>query len=491
MVEQQEKEEHHKSPSRTMDEAVCTSRVSRVAVVLVMACVLAPLVVMEVAGERCTVMRGDCRLVADLEYPDDHTPFTALNISCECKRGEDVTSNLEQLKGAKCAGWIPSSASDPKVNSSTLYIVGCSIRAKPLPASVLDQLRRTNRLELFVRDSPALRLSPYIHQPESNTDLPQLHATFINSNVSGIPEGVLGNVNEAKVSLEDCRVGVIESRAFSVYPQHASVNITFLNTVITTLKMVAFELPPSSEVTMIGGRVLAWDRSGYAGGERLELRGVTVGRILGYAINLYGLQSFTMTGCTVAELLSEALAYRTLPYGKEMKNNSAVLTGNTFITTSGEAFLNLCFVNDLVWSMNTFANLAAGPLRLQIKECERERNWRKVVTRTDLNCSNCEDFRNPDKQTCAMYETGLCVSCKGQSNSCNRPILSHLIDGPCEESHPDVTEALRTTCVTPSATTAGSRTSRILRGEGAKLIPSALPLVVVVVVVAIGMVINV
>ncbi|KAK3880268.1 hypothetical protein Pcinc_015233 [Petrolisthes cinctipes] len=477
-----------------MEEAVRTSRLSCVVVALVMACVVAPMVVMEVAGERCTVMRGDCRMVADLEYLDDNTPFTALNISCECKRGQDVTSSLEQLnRASKCAGWIPSSASDPKVNSSTLYIVGCSIRAEPLPASVLDQLRLTNRLELFVQDSPKFRLSRYIHQPESTTDLPELHATFINSNVSSIPEGVLGNVNGAKVSLEDCQVGVIESRAFSEYPQHASVNITFLNTDITTLKMVAFELPPSSEVTMIGGRVLAWDRSGYTGGARLELRGVIIGRILGYAINLYGLQSFTMTGCTVAEVLSEALAYssRTLPYGKEMKNNSAVLAGNTFMTASGEAFLNLCFVNDLVWKMNTFVNLTAGPLRLQSKECERERNWRKVVTRTDLNCSNCEDFKHPDNQTCAIYETGLCVSCKGQSNSCNRPILSHLIDGPCEESHPDVTEALRTTCVTPTATTTGSRTSRILRGGGAKLIPSALPLVVVVVVVATGMVINV
>lgn len=66
---------------------------------------------------------------------------------------------------------------------------------------------------------------------------------------------------------------------------------------------------------MIGGRVQAWDRSGFEGGAHLELRNLRIGRLLGYAINLYGLHSFIMADCTIAELLAEALAYRNLRLG--------------------------------------------------------------------------------------------------------------------------------------------------------------------------------
>lgn len=62
--------------------------------------------------------------------------------------------------------------------------------------------------------------------------------TLTTSNLSGIPEGVLGGVNLTNVHMEDCSVGVMESRAFTQYSEEASVNITFINTVITTLKMV-------------------------------------------------------------------------------------------------------------------------------------------------------------------------------------------------------------------------------------------------------------
>lgn len=39
--------------------------------------------------EVCTLIRGDCRLVATLKNPDDPlTTFKALNVSCECKHGQ-------------------------------------------------------------------------------------------------------------------------------------------------------------------------------------------------------------------------------------------------------------------------------------------------------------------------------------------------------------------------------------------------------------------
>nr|XP_045614994.1 uncharacterized protein LOC123768471 [Procambarus clarkii] len=432
--------------------------------------VVLAVVVVAVLGQDCTQMRQECRLKTSKTVLDNQE-MVSLNVSCYCKKGEDVSRSLEEVVGLKCS-WLPT-APHLKVNTSTLHISGCSVHNNVVPSAVWNLVRRSDHLEVWVEASPSFRLGAYI-APEEEETLPSLTATFINSKISGLPEGILGSSHQVEVLVEECELGVLETRSFSGYPSTANVSVTLVGTDILTLKMVAFELPGAGRVKMVGGRVGSWEESGYSGGSHLTLDGVRIGRLLSGAINIHGLQSFAMTNCTVATLYEEALKHKRLPQSQavaEDETSSATFKDNNFVEANGKAFVNLCGVKNLVWHNNSFVNITMPPLRFQEPECETARDWKKIISLTGINCLNCEDFRNSDEQTCAIYETGYCTSCTELFDNCYSPAL-HLIINQCSTSHPNVVSELETNCHFNYSKTRPE--PRSLTGVGSNLIPLSL-----------------
>ncbi|KAG7172444.1 hypothetical protein Hamer_G020324 [Homarus americanus] len=229
--------------------------------VVVVVVVVGSLAVMA-TDEPCTQMRRSCRLVTERKLIEGQN-MTSLNISCYC--------NWDQV----------------------------------LPSSVWELSRRTHHMALYVENSKHLRLGTYL--TPHNDPLSSITATFINSKVSGIPKGVLGGSKQVKVVMKGCELQVLESRAFSGYSTTADIRVSLINTEILTLKKVAFDLPASAVVSMEGGSVRAWEGFGYQGGSQLSLDKVKIGRLLSGAINILGLQSFSMTNCIIADLLEGAL----------------------------------------------------------------------------------------------------------------------------------------------------------------------------------------
>lgn len=418
--------------------------------------------------DQCSQMREECSLETQMTQLDGY-PHVTLNISCYCKQNthKDVSRVLEEVAKVKCS-WIPY-VQGMTVNASVLHLVGCSLQEKMLPESVLRLLRRTQHLHVYVERAPSLRLTAF-RQMEAT--IPFLSATFVDSNLSGLPEGVLGGAELVRVKMERCDVKVLESRAFSGFSPTDDVFINLIDVSILTLKMVAFDLPPSAVVNFHGGKVLAWETSGYSGGSHLSLHGVNIGRLLSGAIHIQGLKSLSMQNCSIAKIYKQALRYQNFRQSRALhKESSATFIGNNFILGSSKSFIDLCGMDRLLWQNNTFASMTSPPLRLQEPECETERDWKNVISLTGINCSNCEDFRNPDAQTCAVYETGYCLTCKEQLDSCNLPVLSYLIHRKCPVSHPNLSAELEAVC---NVTHIIRPEPRSLEGSGMVLIPLSL-----------------
>ncbi|XP_063611325.1 uncharacterized protein LOC134785012 [Penaeus indicus] len=78
--------------------------------------------------------------------------------------------------------------------------------------------------------------------------------------------------------------------------------------------------------------------------------------------------------------------------------------------------------------------------------CHPNRQWDKVVSRTGLGCTRCEDFINPDAQSCAIYKSAHCISCTENLDNCNIDVLPYLVLNKCSSSHPALVESLQNTC---------------------------------------------
>ncbi|XP_047483817.1 uncharacterized protein LOC125035452 [Penaeus chinensis] len=390
--------------------------------------------------QACTQMRGECRLKTQQQRLGEDL-FTHLNVSCYCKHGEDVFEDLQDLLSVRCS-WLPSEP-HMKVNSSTIHVVGCSVKSQMFPLGILQLARRTDNLEIIVKDSPKLRLAP---ASTAENTVPKISASFVNSNLSGLPEGWVTGGKEVELVMKDCEVSIIESRALAGYDEDAQVQATFVNTDILTVQMVAFVLPKNSFMKLENGQILNWKRSGYTGGSELHLERIRFGKVLTNAFDIGSLSVFTMSDCKVAALYDEALAYHAALNRREKENKKADITNNNFIQASGTALSRLCNFDKLNFHNNTFANLINPPLRLYRPGCHPERQWDEVVSRTGLNCTRCEDFLNPDTQSCAIYKSAQCISCTEYLDDCNIDVLPYLVLNKCSSSHPTLVESLQNTC---------------------------------------------
>ncbi|XP_042215617.1 uncharacterized protein LOC121861782 [Homarus americanus] len=435
--------------------------------VVVVVVVVGSLAVMA-TDEPCTQMRRSCRLVTERKLIEGQN-MTSLNISCYCNWDQDVAEVLEEVAKLKCS-WLPT-APHMKVDYSAIHLSGCSVISKVLPSSVWELSRRTHHMALYVENSKHLRLGTYL--TPHNDPLSSITATFINSKVSGIPKGVLGGSKQVKVVMKGCELQVLESRAFSGYSTTADIRVSLINTEILTLKKVAFDLPASAVVSMEGGSVRAWEGFGYQGGSQLSLDKVKIGRLLSGAINILGLQSFSMTNCIIADLLEGALKNkaRSQDHMVMMKgeNTSATFINNKFVNANGKAFVNLCYVDQLMWKNNSYVNVTMPPIRFQEPECETERNWNDIISQTGISCFDCEDFKDPDEQTCAIYNTGYCTTCEEQFDNCNKEVLPYLVLEKCPVSNPRATADLKTVCTINSNTERPQ--PRLLTADGMVPIP--------------------
>ncbi|XP_027226257.2 uncharacterized protein [Penaeus vannamei] len=416
----------------------------------------------------CTQMRGECRLKTQLQRLGDDF-FTHLNVSCYCKHGEDISEDLQALLSVKCS-WLPSRP-HMKVNSSTIHVVGCSVQSEMFPLGILQLARRTDNLEILVKDSPKLRLAPV---SKAENTVPRISASFINSNLSGLPEGWVTGGKEVELVFKDSEVSIIESRAMAGYAEDAQVQVTFDNTNILTVQMVAFELPKNSFMRLENCQIVNWKRSGYTGGSELRLERVRLGIVLTNAIDIGSLSVFTMSDCNVAAIYDGALAYQSaLKRGEN--NKKAVITNNKFIEASGGALSRLCNFDTLDFHNNTFVNITNPPLRLHSPGCHADRQWDKVVSRTGLSCMRCEDFVEPDTQSCAIYRSSHCISCTEHLDDCNIDVLPYLVLNKCPSSHPALVESLQKACDFRAEVTAPQ--ARSLDAGVATAAPTALAIV--------------
>ncbi|XP_042866538.1 uncharacterized protein LOC122249599 [Penaeus japonicus] len=414
-------------------------------------------------------MRGECRLKTQRQRLGEDF-FTHLNVSCYCKHGEDVFEDLQSLLSVKCS-WLPSEP-DMKVNSSAIHVVGCSVKSQTFPTGILQLARRTESLEIVVKDSPKLRLAPL-----STTEgtVPKITANFINSNLSGLPEGWVTDGKDVELMTKDCEVPILESRALVGYAEDAQVHATFINTDIFTIRMGAFALPKNSVVRMAEGKVLNWERSGYTGGSELHLVRVRLGKVPSKALDISSLKVFTMSGCNVAAMYDEALTYHGTMNRAEEGAAKAVLASNNFIEANGAALARLCHFQALDFHNNTFVNITDPPLRLYRPGCQPERDWDKAVSNTGLSCTRCEDFSEPDAQSCAIYKSAHCISCAENVDECNVDVLPFLVLNKCPSSHPALVESLQNACDVRAAATAAQ--ARSLDSAAASAAPAALVLV--------------
>lgn len=157
-----------------------------------------------------------------------------------------------------------------------------------------------------------------------------------------------------------------------------------------------------------------------------------------------------------------------------LAGSEAVFADNYIVEGNGQAFVQLCTVARLVWRNNTVLTASDMPLRLQGPWCSTQRDWRHVFTLTGLRCQNCSDFAHPDHQTCAMFESGYCVTCEGSMDGCNEPVLQYLLNK-CLTTDPDIVKALNDTCIVNAPT--ARRTSKALQGQGRGASASLAPLV--------------
>nr|XP_053626548.1 uncharacterized protein LOC128684422 [Cherax quadricarinatus] len=155
-------------------------------------------------------------------------------------------------------------------------------------------------------------------------------------------------------------------------------------------------------------------------------------------------------------------------------DNSATFRDNKFVSANGKAFVNLCSVEELVWHNNSFVNVTTPPIRLQEPECETKRDWHTNISLTGLSCLDCEDFRNSDEQTCAIYQSGYCTSCTEHFDNCYKPLLSYLILEQCQDSHPSIAAELAQNC---NLDQSAKPQPRLLTGSATSLIPLSLLLV--------------
>ncbi|XP_045124347.1 uncharacterized protein LOC123512179 isoform X2 [Portunus trituberculatus] len=361
----------------------------------------------------------------------------------------EVSQPLHQLTKAKCL-------QEPggEVNISILHINGCSV-SRVFPVFLITKCRASAHLVIYVKDSPYISLPSHNYYTISRTaPAPRtITATFIQSNVSGMPEGVVNGATErAVVRVEGGKMDVLETRSFSGYPRDAQVSVSFKDTQILTVKQGAFDLPPTAQLKVEGGKMVRVETYSYSGGAKLFLSGVVVGNLLPSAVNIYGLMKLSVVNCTMAVVYANAFTHRAPTYvrtitgGQEvLEGSEAIFSGNRLTSGNGEAFASLCSVDKLSWQNNYVRGFSDMPLRFQNARCTTKRDWAQVFSLNGLSCINCTDFANPDKQSCGLYESGHCNGCEKEMDGCNKPILPYLTDK-CRASHPDIARDLKNTC---------------------------------------------
>ncbi|XP_064120642.1 uncharacterized protein LOC135225241 [Macrobrachium nipponense] len=421
----------------------------------------------------------NCRLRTDWKDVEGER-FVNLNVSCFCESDEpeDVWEALEEVSHQKCTD-VPMN-DDFKVNHSSIHITGCNITKEVFPVSVMDLARRTDHLEFVLNQCPYVRFG---HLTKAQRRVPQLTVSFKDSKLSGLPRGWLLEADKMNVKIERCDIPIVESKAASGFTKNDDVSIDILNSNISTVKQLAFELPPSGRLVIKDSRVTTWSKLGFKGGSEVTLSGVKFGRILVDSFNLHGVKTFNMTECNVAELSAEAVT-DTDKYSTgspvEVGPREASIKHNIFLGANGEAFVNLCKIDSISWQNNTFLNLTDAPPRLQSDMCETKRNWKETVVVTGMNCMACEDFAVTDEQSCAFYRSGFCTSCVKLGDDCTKPLMPYVVEN-CKSSHPEIVNALTKVCeYDPDAPVPSARS---LRGNGdhnEAHVPDASSLLVVV-----------
>lgn len=427
--------------------------INRMVMAVVMMAVAMVVVVVEAEDEdyKCSVMREECRL-----EKIEKGGMVTRNISCYCEHGEDVSKPLDELSNSMCL-----QVHGKRVITSILHINGCRISSQVFPVSMLATCRASTHLVIYVKDSPYFSLSSPLYLASHPVPaLRTITATFIQSNVSGMPEQVVGGaVERAEVRVEGGQMNVLESRSFSGYPRDAQVYVSFKDTQILTVKQGAFDLPPTARLEVQGGQMLKLETHSYSGGAQLSLSGVKVANLFSSALNIFGLMKLSVVNCTVAALYESAFTHRPPTYFRNitrglevLEGSEATFSGNRLIKGNGHAFVHLCTVDKLSWQNNDVLNFSDMPLRFQDAKCMTRRDWAQVFSQNGLSCLRCSDFANPDKQSCGLYESAHCNSCEKEMDGCNRPLLPYLIDK-CRASHPDIARDLKNTCDVTSART--------------------------------------
>lgn len=386
----------------------------------------------------------NCRLRTDWKDIDGQR-FVNLNISCFCESDEpeDVWEALEEVSHQKCS-YVPVN-DDLKVNHSSIHITGCNINKEVFPASVMDLARRTDHLDFVLNQCPYVRFG---HLTKEQGRVPQYSVSFKDSKLSGLPRGWLLEADRMNVKIERCDIPVVESKAVFGFTENDDVSIDILNSNISTVKMLAFELPPSGRLAIKDSRVTTWSKLGFKGGSEVTLSGVKFGRILVDSFNLHGVKTFNMTECNVAELSAEAVIDTDKYHDGspvEVGPREASIKHNIFLRANGEAFVNLCKIDSVSWQNNTFLNLTDAPPRLQSDKCETKRNWKETVVVTGMNCMDCKDFAVANEQSCAFYMSGFCTSCARLKDDCIQPLMSYVVEN-CKSSHPEIVNALTKVC---------------------------------------------